>query len=225
MGFSKGFYHRLWQFLLHRGTEAIVDAKGKSYMRIVGGKFKGKTLAGPTSEATRPTSDRVRESIFNILAHGISDFTLEDARVMDLFAGTGALGLEAISRGAKFCLFVEEDSGARGVIRNNADSCGVIGQCKIWRRDATDLGPSAPQSPYNLVFVDPPYGKGLCEKGLQSLLAGGWLAAGAIVVLEEAEKAAVAEMAGVELLDQRIYGDTQVRIYRFTSAQTGAPHQ
>ena len=183
-------------------------------MRIVGGKFRGKALAGPTTDATRPTSDRVRESIFNILAHGIADFTLEEARVMDLFAGTGALGLEAISRGAKFCLFVEEDASARGVIRNNTDTCGVIGQCKIWRRDATDLGPSAPQSPYNLVFIDPPYGKGLGERGLHSLLAGGWLAAGAIVVLEEAEKAVVAEVPGVELLDQRSYGDTQVRIYR-----------
>ena len=194
-------------------------------MRIVGGKFRGKALAGPTSEATRPTSDRVRESIFNILAHGIADFTLEDARVMDLFAGTGALGLEAISRGAKFCLFVEEDSAARGVIRNNADACGVIGQCKIWRRDATDLGPSAPQSPYSLVFVDPPYGKGLGEKALRSLVAGGWLAAGAIVVLEEAEKAVVAEVTGVDLLDQRTYGDTQVRIYRATSAQITSPHR
>jgi 16S rRNA (guanine966-N2)-methyltransferase len=184
-------------------------------MRIVGGKFRGKALAGPTSEATRPTSDRVRESIFNILAHGLADFTLDEARVMDLFAGTGALGLEAISRGAKFCLFVEEDAGARGVIRNNADACGVIGQCKIWRRDATNLGPSAPQSPYSLVFVDPPYSKGLGEKALQSLIAGGWLAAGAIVVLEEGEKAVVADVAGLELLDSRAYGDTQVRIYRF----------
>ena len=193
-------------------------------MRIVGGKFRGKALAGPSTDITRPTSDRVRESIFNILSHGISDFTFDEARVMDLFAGTGALGLEAISRGAKFCLFVEEDSGARGVIRNNADACGVIGQCKIWRRDATDLGPSAPQSPYNLVYIDPPYNKGLGEKALQSLLAGGWLAAGAIVVLEEAEKNKISEVAGVTELDQRIYGDTQVRIYRFTSAQTVAQH-
>jgi 16S rRNA (guanine966-N2)-methyltransferase len=183
-------------------------------MRIVGGKFKGREIAGPTSGATRPTSDRVRESIFNILAHGIADFSLEDARVMDLFAGTGALGLEAVSRGAKFCLFVEDDASARGIIRNNTDTCGVIGQCKIWRRDATDLGPSAPQSPFNLVFADPPYGKGLGEKALQSLVAGGWLTSGAIVVLEEAEKANVAEVAGVNEIDQRVYGDTQLKIFR-----------
>lgn len=184
-------------------------------MRIVGGKFRGREIKGPTDSATRPTSDRVRESIFNILAHGIADFALEDVRVMDLFAGTGALGLEALSRGAKFCLFVEEDSSARGVIRSNADSCGVIGQCKIWRRDATDLGPSAPQSPYGLVFADPPYGKGLGEKALVSLVEGGWLAPQAIVVLEEAEKAQVADVAGLTLIDARVYGDTQVRFYRF----------
>ncbi len=183
-------------------------------MRIVGGKFKGREIAGPTTPDTRPTSDRVRESIFNILAHGIADFTLEDARVMDLFAGTGALGLEAISRGAKFCLFVEDGTEARGLIRRNADSCGVIGQCKIWRRDATDLGPSAPQSPYSLVFLDPPYNTGLGEKALTSLRDGGWLAQGAILVLEEADKAQVAEQAGLTLIDQRSYGDTQVRIYR-----------
>jgi 16S rRNA (guanine966-N2)-methyltransferase len=183
-------------------------------MRIVGGKFRGRDIQGPTAIGTRPTSDRVRESIFNILAHGIADFTLEDARVMDLFAGTGALGLEAISRGAKFCLFVEDDASARGVIRNNTDICGVIGQCKIWRRDATDLGPSAPQSPYNLIFIDPPYGKGLGEKALKSLLDGGWLAANAIVVLEESEKSKIENQSGLNQIDQRVYGDTQVLIYR-----------
>ncbi len=182
-------------------------------MRIVGGKFRGKALAGPSSDATRPTSDRVRESIFNILAHGVAHFTFEDARVMDLFAGTGALGLEAISRGAKFCLFVEVDAQARGVIRTNAEVCNVTGQCKIWRRDATDLGPAAPQSPYNLVFADPPYGKGLGEKALMSLVAGGWLAEGAVVVLEEAEKTQIASIDGLAVLDHRVYGDTQVRIF------------
>ena len=183
-------------------------------MRIVGGKFRGREIRGPEGVATRPTSDRVRESIFNILAHGLADFTLEEARVMDLFAGTGALGLEALSRGAKFCLFVEEDTSARGVIRSNADTCGVIGQSKIWRRDATALGPSAPQSPYTLAFVDPPYGKGLGEKALASLVHGVWLLPGGIVVLEETLKAVVREVAGLELVDERAYGETQVRFYR-----------
>ena len=183
-------------------------------MRIVAGKFKGRDIKGPASGATRPTSDRVRESIFNILAHGIEGFGLEDVRVMDLFAGTGALGLEAISRGAKYCCFVEEDAGARGVIRSNADACGVIGQTRIWKRDATDLGPCAPQSSFGLVFADPPYSKGLGEKAIASVLKGGWLAAGGVVVLEEAARSVVTEVVGLALLDAREYGDTQVHFYR-----------
>jgi 16S rRNA (guanine966-N2)-methyltransferase len=184
-------------------------------MRIVGGTFKGRTLAGPNSGTTRPTSDRVRESVFNILAHGIEGLDLEGARVLDLFAGTGALGLEALSRGAKFCQFVDEDAGARGVIRNNADHLGAIGLCKIWRRDATSLGPCAPQSPYDLVFIDPPYNKGLGERAMQSVLDGKWLRVNGIVVLEEAEKAEIKTVAGLQPIDQRSYGDTSVRFYRF----------
>ena len=183
-------------------------------MRIVGGKFKGHSLAAPAGQSTRPTSDRVREALFNILSHGIDSFALDDARVMDLFAGTGALGLEALSRGARFCQFVDERAEARGLIRRNADVLGLVGQCKIWRRDASKLGPCAPQTPFDLVFADPPYGKGLGEKALASLVEGGWLAPGAVVVLEEAEKAAVGYVAGLMLLDQRAYGDTQVRFYR-----------
>jgi 16S rRNA (guanine966-N2)-methyltransferase len=183
-------------------------------MRIVAGKFKGRDILGPTSLATRPTSDRVRESLFNILAHGIDGFGLDDARVMDLFAGTGALGLEALSRGAKFCQFVEESAEARGIIRKNADAFGAIGQCKIWKRDATDLGDCAPQSPFELVFADPPYNKGLGTKALQALINGAWLSSGAVVVLEEAEKVDVPEVQGLKLLDRRVYGDTQVLIYR-----------
>ena len=188
----------------------------ETVMRIVAGKFKGREIKGPTGGATRPTSDRVRESIFNILAHGIEGFELEDVRVMDLFAGTGALGLEAISRGAKYCCFVEEDAGARGVIRANADACGVIGQTRIWKRDAADLGPCAPQSSFGLVFADPPYGKGLGEKAIASVLKGGWLAAGGVVVLEEAARSVVAEVTGLSLLDAREYGDTQVRFFQLT---------
>jgi 16S rRNA (guanine966-N2)-methyltransferase len=183
-------------------------------MRIVAGKFKGHALAGPSSFSTRPTSDRVRESLFNILAHGIEDFEMEGARVMDLFAGTGALGLEALSRGAKFCQFVEESAEARGVIRRNADQLGAIGQCKIWRRDATDLGPCAPQSPFNLIFVDPPYSKGMGEKALQAVVEGSWLSARGILVLEEAEKAVVGDVSSLTLINSRSYGDTQIRIYR-----------
>jgi 16S rRNA (guanine966-N2)-methyltransferase len=183
-------------------------------MRIVGGRFKGHSLASPAGRATRPTSDRVREAIFNILSHGIEDFTFEGARVIDLFAGTGAMGLEAISRGARFCQFVDDSAEARGLIGRNADSLGVIGQVKIWRRDATRLGPCAPQPGYDLVFADPPYGKGLGSKALTSLVDGGWLAARAVVVVEEAESAAIDVPLSLTKLDQRDYGETQVRFYR-----------
>lgn len=183
-------------------------------MRIVGGKFKGKSLVGPISAVTRPTSDRVRESVFNILAHGIGDFELENARVLDLFAGTGALGLEALSRGAKFCQFVDEDAEARAVMRQNADALGVIGLCKIWRRDATDLGLCAPQSPFSLVFIDPPYDRGLSEKALKCLVTGGWLLPGAVIMLEEDESVEVGDVVGLTVIDTRSYGDTQIKFYR-----------
>jgi 16S rRNA (guanine966-N2)-methyltransferase len=185
-------------------------------MRIVGGRFRGHSLATPAGRAIRPTSDRVREAIFNILVHGVSDFTLEGARVLDLFAGTGALGLEALSRGARFCLFVEESAAARALIRRNAEALGVLGLAKIWRRDATKLGPCAPMAPFDLAFADSPYGKGLGEKALAALVEGNWLAPGAVVVLEEAAKAEVAEPPSLTPLARRVYGDTEVRIYRST---------
>ncbi len=183
-------------------------------MRIVGGKFKGHSLAPPRGSATRPTSDRVRESVFNILTHGIAGLALEGARVMDLFAGTGAMGLEAMSRGARFCQFVDESAEARGVIRRNADALGVIGQVKIWRRDATALGPCAPQPGFDLIFADPPYGKGLGEKALSALVSGAWLNPNAIVVLEETGKVALGGTPGLILIDERDYGDTVIRFYR-----------
>ena len=183
-------------------------------MRIVGGRFKGHSIAPPHSSATRPTGDRVRESVFNILAHGIEGLEIEGARVLDLFAGTGAMGLEAISRGARFCQFVDDSAEARGLIRRNADALGVIGLAKIWRRDAAKLGPCAPQPGFDLVFADPPYGKGLGEKALASLVFGEWLNPGAIVVLEESQKAGVAAVEGLTEIDARDYGDTRIRFYR-----------
>jgi len=183
-------------------------------IRIIGGSLKGRSLSAPSGRDTRPTADRVREAIFNILAHGIEDFALEDARVLDLFAGTGALGLEALSRGARFCQFVEESAETRGFIRRNADDLGLIGRCKIWRRDATRLGKAAPQPPYDLVFADPPYGKGMGERALHSLVAGGWLALGAAVALEESSDAKIDQPEGLSVIDRRLYGDTQVIFYR-----------
>ena len=134
--------------------------------------------------------------------------------MLDLFAGTGAMGLEAVSRGARFCQFVDDTVEARGVIRRNADALGVIGHVKIWRRDATRLGPCAPQPSFELVFADPPYGKGLGSKALASLAEGGWLAPRAVVVAEEAEGAEVLAPERLTLLSERAYGETQVRFYR-----------
>jgi 16S rRNA (guanine966-N2)-methyltransferase len=179
-------------------------------MRIVGGRFRGRALAAPGDDHTRPTSDRVREAVFNILAHGIPGFDLEGAKVLDLFAGTGALGLEALSRGAAFCLFVEEDADARALIRRNVEALGLTGVTKIFRRDATDLGPAGRNGGFALAFLDPPYGQGLAERALASAAGGGWLAPGAVAVIEERRDAAVALPAGLVQLDRRTWGDTQV---------------
>ncbi len=184
-------------------------------MRVVGGSLRGRALAAPSDGLVRPTSDRVRESVFNILAHGISDFSLPGARVIDLFAGTGALGIEALSRDAAFCLFVENAPDARAVIRTNIETFALTGVSKIFRRDATDLGPSGTMAAFNLVFLDPPYGKGLGEVALAALRDGGWLAKDAIIVLEEHANSEVGAVSGFLPLDQRSYGDSQIRIYRF----------
>jgi 16S rRNA (guanine966-N2)-methyltransferase len=138
--------------------------------------------------------------------------------VLDLFAGTGAMGLEALSRGARFCQFVDDSAEARGRIRRNAGSRGLIGQCKIWRRDATRLGPCAPTPPFDLVFADPPYDKGLATKALAALVEGGWIAPGGVVVVEESDRAKVELPAGLDALDRRLYGETQVIIARWNSA-------
>ncbi len=179
-------------------------------MRVVGGRFRGRALAAPQHAGLRPTSDRVREAVFNILQHGIADFSLEGARVIDLFAGTGALGIEALSRGAGYCLFVEEAPEARALIRSNVEAMGLTGVTRIFRRDATDLGPAGNMTPYGLAFLDPPYGQGLGEKALTVLRDGGWLVPGAVVVLEERESAEVTLPEGFTEIDRRSWGDTQV---------------
>jgi 16S rRNA (guanine966-N2)-methyltransferase len=178
-------------------------------MRVVGGTYRGRALATPQHEGLRPTSDRVRESVFNILLHGVQDFSLDGVRVIDLFAGTGALGIEALSRGAGYCLFVEEAPEARALIRTNVEAMGLTGATRIFRRDATDLGPAGNMERYGLAFLDPPYGKGLGEKGLIALRDGNWLLPGAVIVLEERESADVQLPEGYEELDRRGWGDTQ----------------
>ncbi|MBR1164155.1 16S rRNA (guanine(966)-N(2))-methyltransferase RsmD [Bradyrhizobium elkanii] len=177
-------------------------------MRVVGGRLKGRNLASPAGREIRPTADRLRESVFNILIHAY-DNPIEDARVLDLFAGTGALGIEAVSRGARFTLFVDNGAEARALLRNNVESLGLGGTTKVYRRDATDLGPAHPVEPFSLVFLDPPYGKGLADKALASLRDGGWLTPGALLVVEEAKAAAFAAPAGFEELERRAYDDTE----------------
>jgi 16S rRNA (guanine966-N2)-methyltransferase len=177
-------------------------------MRVVGGRLRGRNLASPASREIRPTADRLRESVFNILIHAY-DNPIDGARVLDLFAGTGALGIEAASRGAKFTLFVDNGAEARALLRNNVEALGLGGVTKVFRRDATDLGPAHPVEPFALVFLDPPYGKGLAEKALASMRDGGWLTPGALLVVEEATASAFAAPEGYEELERRAYDDTE----------------
>src|SRR5437588_264430 len=182
-------------------------------MRVVGGRLKGRNIAAPTSRDIRPTQDRLRESVFNILIHAYDD-PIEGARVLDLFAGTGALGIEAISRGAAFALFVDNGAEARALLRNNVEALGLGGTTKVYRRDAANLGPAHPVEPFSLVFLDPPYRMKLAEKALTSLRDGGWLTPGALLVVEEAKNAAFVAPDPFEELERRAYDDTEFTFLR-----------
>jgi 16S rRNA (guanine966-N2)-methyltransferase len=189
-------------------------------LRIVSGEFRGKTLVSPPGQATRPTSDRARQAIFNILEHAAWSMGVRGARVIDLFAGSGALGFEALSRGAAFCLFVETDEAARGAIRQNVEAMHAFGKTRVHRRDATDLGvrPGADGPAFDLAFLDPPYAKGLGEAALARLAEGGWLADGAVLVFERGTGEAEFEAAGYQPLDTRDYGAARVHFLRFVGA-------
>jgi 16S rRNA (guanine966-N2)-methyltransferase len=189
-------------------------------LRIVSGEFRGKALAAPQGQTTRPTSDRARQAIFNILEHAAWSKGVRDVRVIDLFAGSGALGFEALSRGAAFCLFVETDEAARGAIRENVDAMSLFGRTRVHRRDATQLGqrPGADGPAFELAFLDPPYGKGLGETAVEKLAAGGWLAPEAVVVLERGADEAPLSVAGFEALDVRDYGAAKVWFLRYPGA-------
>ena len=182
-------------------------------MRIVGGQFRGRTLATPKTLAVRPTADRLREAVFNILVHAYGD-PVAGARVLDLFAGTGALGLEALSRGAAFALFIDDAAEARALMRENVEALGLGGMSRIFRRDATKLGAAHPVEPFSLVFLDPPYRQGLAEKALASAQAGGWLKPDALVVVEEAAAAGFKTPAGFAESERRRYDDTEVVFLR-----------
>lgn len=179
-------------------------------MRIIAGEFRGRALAsvgkGDPGAHLRPTTDRVRESLFNVLMHtGV----IPDARVLDLFAGTGALGLEALSRGASHVTFVDDGRMAATLIRKNIALTNSADRTEFIRRDATKLGDN-PGAPYDLVFLDPPYGKGLGQIALEAALKGGWLAPGALIVWEESSPQSAPE--GFTLEDARRYGDTHVTL-------------
>ena len=186
-------------------------------MRVVGGSLRGRTLAAPKSQTIRPTADRLREALFNILVHAY-DNPIAGARVLDLFAGTGALGIEALSRGAVFTLFVDDGAEARALMRENVATLGLGGTSRIFRRDATKLGPAHPVEPFTLAFLDPPYGKGLAEQALASARAGGWLVPDALIIVEEATKAKFAAPDGFTQIERRGYDDTEFVMLRLATA-------
>jgi len=182
-------------------------------VRVTGGRFGGRALVTPADDRVRPTSDKVRQAIFNILGHNDfgMGFALEGARIADLFAGTGAMGIEAISRGASFCMFIDEATESRALLRRNVEALELTGVTKIWRRDATKLGPMSAGSggPFELVFLDPPYRQNLIPPALTSLKEGGWLAANALIIAETAEDEPEIAAEGFMKIDERAYGTTR----------------
>jgi 16S rRNA (guanine966-N2)-methyltransferase len=187
-------------------------------MRIVAGSFRGRALVAPKGHITRPTADRTRQALFDVLEHAPWSSGLQGRRAIDLFAGAGALGLEALSRGAAFCLFVETDETARGAIRANIEALGLFGATRVHRRDATALGvkPAGDGRPFDLAFLDPPYGLGLGEVALERLGEGGWLAPGAVAVLEHSVRDAVPPVADFQPLDERTWGAASVAFLRYS---------
>jgi 16S rRNA (guanine966-N2)-methyltransferase len=186
-------------------------------VKISGGKFRGRVLFEPKDSRVRPTSDKARQAIFNILAHNDfgTEFVLEGAKVIDIFAGTGALGIEALSRGASFCLFIDDNAESRALIRSNIEALNLTGVSKIWRRDGTELGPLAAGAggPFDLAFLDAPYRQGLTQRALESLARGGWLAKNALVIAETAAGESLPAPSGFRLVDTRSYGETSVHTF------------
>jgi 16S rRNA (guanine966-N2)-methyltransferase len=188
-------------------------------MRIVGGIYGGRPLKAPGDARVRPTADKVRQAVFNILMHrDFGGFALDGAKVIDLFAGTGALGIEALSHGASYCLFVDDAASSRALVRENVEALQLTGVSKIWRRDATKLGPVAAGAggPFDLAFLDPPYRKNLVAPALASLRDGGWLTPGAVIAAESADEEDIPLTDGFVAADERTYGDTRVTFLTLT---------
>ena len=178
-------------------------------MRIVAGKHRGRTLATPEGRDIRPTSERLREAVFNILAHSVPSLPAE-ARVLDVFAGTGALGLEALSRGAAHVTFIETDKTATRLIRYNLATLGEAENANLLARDAGQPGAAPAGAPADLAFLDPPYRSGLAEPALAALGAGGWLAEGARIIIELAHDEDFTSPSGFVEDDRRTYGKSRV---------------
>ncbi len=184
-------------------------------MRIASGDLKGRPIRTPEGDDTRPTSDRARQAVFNILQHASWAAGLDGARVIDLFAGSGAMGLEALSRGAQACLFVEKAEPALAAIRANVEAFRLGARARVLRQDATKLPTRPPADPpFDLAFLDPPYSKGLGEAALAALLAGGWLAEDAVIVLERGAGEPALSTPAYRLLDERRYGVASVLFLR-----------
>ena len=181
-------------------------------MRIVGGRLRGRRLATPKSLSIRPTSDRNRESLFNILSHRWTHHLT--GRVLDVFAGTGALGCEALSRGAVDCVFIENSPQGIALIRENIKTLDLVNCTTVLRRDATRPGVVEENMPVDLIFADPPYGKGLGEKAAMALAANGWIGDGALFILEERKGSLPSRLEGFALLDQRDEGDTSIGLFQ-----------
>ena len=183
-------------------------------MRIVGGRLGGRTLSAPKSQAIRPTADRLREALFNILTHSYGD-PVEGARVLDLFAGTGALGLEALSRGAAHVTFLDSDASAVRLIGENLRKLGETAAAKVVPADA--LRPPPGRDPCDLVFLDPPYRSGHAAPALAALAQAGWVAPGAVVTVELAHNEDIVPPPGFAAIDERRYGAAKIVILRHAS--------
>jgi 16S rRNA (guanine966-N2)-methyltransferase len=184
-------------------------------MRIVGGRLRGRRLVAPRGRTLRPTSDRAREALFDVLLHGaaLAGFALAGATVLDAFAGTGALGLEALSRGTARAFFLETERAARAALKANIDALGEEPRSQVLVRDAMRPGP-APAA-CDLAFLDPPYGSGLAAPALAALAHHGWLAPGALAVVEHAAKEDFAPPAGFTTVDARRYGAAALAFVRW----------
>jgi 16S rRNA (guanine966-N2)-methyltransferase len=179
-------------------------------VRIISGEWRGRPLADLNGQGTRPTSDRAREGLFSMLASRVGSF--EGLAVADLFAGTGALGLEALSRGARQCLFVEHDRSALDTLRSNVDRFGVGERADVRSQGVEHV---APPRPRDLVFLDPPYGKGLADMALARIADPAWVAPGGWVSVETAGEA-LAIPAAFTLETERRFGKAYIHLLRRT---------